>query len=449
MPAARTRSLRPGLPGPGPVVYWLSREQRCADNAALCRAAALARSLQRPLEVWFCLAPSFLGASWRQYDFMLHGLEELETALAGLGIPFTLLRGTPPAALPPLLTARRAAYLVCDFDPLRLKRQWLQEVLARTDLPADEVDGHNIVPAWLASDKREHAAYTLRPKLRRLWPQFLAPPPVLEPQGPPLPRRFDWAALRRQYRGDGAVPPASWLAPGSLAGQARLQAFLAQGLQGYARRRNDPNLDGQSQLSPYLHFGQLAPQRAAWEVARRLPAGDADGEAFLEELIVRRELADNFCLHCPDYDTVAAFPAWARATLEAHQADPRPAAYTPAQLTAGETADSLWNAAQRELVHRGKMHGYLRMYWAKQLLTWTGTADEALACAIYLNDRYSLDGRDPNGYAGIAWSLGGVHDRPWPSRPIFGTVRAMSYAGARRKFDVPAYLAKSQHPEQA
>lgn len=437
----RIRLLRNTLPASGPVIYWMSREQRCRDNAALVYAAALASSLQRSLAVVFCLSPSFLQASWRHYDFMLQGLEETEQELAALGIPFQLLPDAAPKILPSFLNQQKAAFLVCDLDPLRLKQRWLKEVLEQTHLPVAEVDGHNIVPLWVASSKREYAAYTLRPKLHRLTPQFLSAPASVALQGPPLAPRTSWGKWRTIGKQHTGPAPVTWLKPGSRAALQRLDYFLHQILPGYSWRRNDPNLPGQSQLSPYLHFGQLSPQRAAWEIQRLFPAGSPDSDAFLEELIVRRELADNYCFYTPDYDQITAFPPWAQTTLEEHLSDPRPATYLFSQLENGTTADPLWNAAQNELVQMGKMHGYLRMYWAKKILEWSSHSQEALDTAILLNDRYSLDGRDPNGYAGIAWSIGGVHDRPWPSRPVFGKVRSMTFGGAKKKFAVAKYIA--------
>ena len=437
----RIRLLRNTLPDSGPVVYWMSREQRCRDNAALVHAAALASSLQRSLVVVFCLSPSFLAASWRHYEFMLQGLEETEQELAALGISFQLLPDAAPKTLPPFLSQQKAAFLVCDLDPLRLKRLWLKELLAQTSLSVAEVDGHNIVPLWLASGKREYAAYTLRPKIHRLLPHFLTAPASIAVQGPPLAPRTPWEKWRNIGMQHSGPPPVTWLKSGSNAALRRLDYFLEHTLSGYAWRRNDPNQPGQSQLSPYLHFGQLSPQRVAWEVRRLFPSGSPDSDAFLEELVVRRELADNYCFYTPDYDQTTAFPSWAQATLKEHLSDPRPASYLFAQLETAATADPLWNAAQNELVQTGKMHGYLRMYWAKKILEWSSQPQEALEAAILLNDRYFLDGRDPNGYAGIAWSIGGVHDRPWPSRPVFGKVRSMTFGGAKKKFDTAKYIA--------
>lgn len=445
MPANLERRTRPltdlNYQG-GPVVYWLSREQRHQDNFPLLVAQQTALAARAPLAVVFTLAPAFLGATRRQYAFMLQGLEQVAAALASYRIPFFLLRGEPPVTLAAFLRENRVGLLVTDFDPLKIKRHWKEELLARQPLPAVEVDGHNIVPCWLASSKQEYGAYTLRPKLKRLLPEFLTDFPALVPH--PVPwsgeaPRWNWVQVLGELALEDAGPPIRWLTPGEAAARAKLQVFLEAKLARYHLDRNNPTVAGQSDLSPYLHFGQLAPQRVALEVSRAA-VPTAAKEAFLEELVVRRELADNFCYYNPHYDMVEGFPAWARQTLMAHQTDPRPYLYSLDTLEAGETHDPLWNAAQLEMVRRGKMHGYLRMYWAKKLLEWTPDPATALEFAIYLNDRYELDGRDPNGYTGIAWSLGGVHDRPWKERPIYGKIRYLSAAGCSRKFAVGRYL---------
>jgi deoxyribodipyrimidine photo-lyase len=233
---------------------------------------------------------------------------------------------------------------------------------------------------------------------------------------------------------------------GSQAAKTALLSFINQGLRRYDSR-NDPNTQASSRLSQWLHFGQLAPQRVALDVSR-LHQEELDDagisqeqrDDFLEELIVRRELSDNYCFYNADYDQVRAFPEWARKTLSAHQADPRPYHYTLTELESAETADPLWNTAQLEMMASGWMPGYLRMYWAKKILEWSPDAETALSHAMTLNDRYFLDGRDPNGYAGMAWAIGGVHDRAWNERPVFGKIRTMTYAGCRRKFDVDRYI---------
>jgi deoxyribodipyrimidine photo-lyase len=294
----------------------------------------------------------------------------------------------------------------------------------------------------VASPKAEYGAYTLRPKLKRLLPAFLEdfPPLARHPVGwegeiPAIP----WERLPASPAIDTAVPEVTWLSPGERQARAALTNFLEQKLPFYGERRNDPTQDGQSDLSPYLHFGHLAAARVALEVEQRR-GHDASREVFLEELIVRRELADNFCFYQPLYDTFGGFPAWAQQTLNRHRGDRRENLYSVEALELGRTHDELWNAAQGEMVRRGKMHGYLRMYWAKKILEWTASPEEAQAVAIYLNDRYQLDGRDPNGCAGIAWSIGGVHDRAWFERPVFGKIRYMSYNGCRSKFKVEVYI---------
>jgi deoxyribodipyrimidine photo-lyase len=240
---------------------------------------------------------------------------------------------------------------------------------------------------------------------------------------------------------DRTVPAVDWITPGERAAWTALRTFINRGLARYDESRNDPSRHGQSGLSPYLHFGQLSAQRVAMEVMKSAYL-EGYQEAFLEELITRRELSDNFCYYNRSYDSAKSFPAWSRATLEKHRHDRREHLYTLAQFEKGRTHDDLWNAAQRELVVRGKMHGYLRMYWAKKILEWCRTPERAVKIALHLNDKYELDGRDPNGYAGVAWSIGGVHDRPWGEREIFGMVRYMSHKGCRVKFDVDAYIEK-------
>ncbi len=438
----RGRTLADGRIGAGPVVYWMQRDQRAEDNWALLAACQRAAELDRPLVVVFCLVSEFLEATMRQFGFMLCGLEETAAALARHRITFELLQGPPSEVLPPLLHELDAAALVTDFNPLRISRAWKADVLKRVRLPVCEVDAHNVVPAWMASPKLEVGARTLRPKIHRLLPEFLTEFPSQLPELPQLKRKMrpiDWDACRQSLKVRRDIGEVAAWKPGSKAGMSRLKTFVTSILTTYADGRNDPNQAAQSDLSPYLHFGQIAPQRVALAVARAA-VGDEAKAAFLEELIVRRELADNFCLYEPRYDSIAAFARWARESLQEHLSDRRTWLYTVDQLERAETHDLLWNAAQRQMVVHGKMHGYLRMYWGKKILEWSREPGEALAIANLLNDRYELDGRDPNGYAGTAWSIGGVHDRAWPSRPIFGKVRYMNQNGCRGKFDVDDFV---------
>ncbi len=438
----RVRQIRAGDLQAGPVAYWMSRDQRVADNWALLYAQQLALESRSPLAIVFCLVPEFLGATLRQYEFMSRGLEEVAANARKSRIPFFLLMGEPTEELPKFVIKHGIARLVTDFSPLRDCRRWKEEVARKARVTFSEVDAHNVVPCWVASDKCEYAAYTLRPKLLRLLPEFLEEFPALKrhPFAWPSPEpEIDWTEARTMLRVDRMVPPVEEFIPGEKAAVKAMRGFLEKRLAEYGAARNDPTKTGQSNLSPYLHFGQISAQRVAWQ-AQRYGKHLASQEAFLEELIVRRELADNFCFYNPDYCLFAGFPGWAQATLNEHRTDPRSYIYALEEFETAQTHDDLWNAAQMELTQTGKMHGYLRMYWAKKILEWTVSPEQALEIATYLNDRYSLDGRDPNGYTGIAWSIGGVHDRPWFERDIFGKIRYMSRSGCERRFDVKRYI---------
>jgi deoxyribodipyrimidine photo-lyase len=429
---------------PGAVVYWMSRDQRVADNWALLHAQNLAFEWQAPLAVVFTLADSFLGATMRQFGFMLRGLAGVAQRLQELDIAFILLRGNPSDEICRFIQQHKVGVLVTDFDPLRIKRSWHDQVARSVTIPCFEVDAHNIVPCRTASTRQEFGAYTIRPKIHRLLPDFLdAFPAVVQHPFPwPAPvNAFDVNATLSSIPVDRSVADIAGLTPGEQGGRARLHDFINNGLAAYETERNDPCRHGQSGLSPWLHFGQISAQRVALEISRHLNTSSST-EAFLEELIVRRELADNFCFYNSSYDRVEGFPEWAQRTIAEHRHDLREYLYTPELLETAQTHDPLWNAAQLTMVKTGTMHGYLRMYWAKKILEWSPSPEEAMSTAIMLNDRYQLDGRDPSGYAGIAWSMGGVHDRAWGERPVFGKIRYMNYKGCLRKFAVAEYISR-------
>lgn len=428
----------------GKVIYWMSRDQRIGDNWALLYAQDLALAWKKPLAVVFCLVPEFLGATLRHYDFMLQGLASLEQGLHELNIGFVLLMGDPPEEMPRFCHGQQVSAVVSDFSPLRINQRWKDMVAQEIDSPFFEVDAHNIIPCCQASPKQEYAAYTFRPKVHRVLSDFLTdiPRAIIHPYGAGRDQaKTDWEQAVKKLRVDRNITAVGWLSPGEKAGQKAMRHFLESKLDFYDQQRNDPTKDGQSGLSPYLHFGQLSAQRLAYETSRS-DATEGAVDAFLEELIVRRELSDNFCFYNRYYDSIEGFPRWARETHALHALDQRDYRYSQEDFEAAQTHDVLWNAAQWELVKTGKMHGYMRMYWAKKILEWTSSPQEALAVAIYLNDKYSLDGRDPNGYTGIAWSIGGVHDRAWGERPVFGKVRYMSYKGSKSKFNVDRYIQK-------
>jgi deoxyribodipyrimidine photo-lyase len=428
--------------GEGPVIYWMSRDQRSRDNWALWYAQAIALEKRSPLLVVFCLLSSFLGATQRQYHFLVKGLQEVEQSLQKKNIPFYCLMGDPQQEIPRWIRKTKPGCLITDFDPLRLKHYWKEEITKAIAIPFLEVDAHNIVPCWRASPKLEFGAYTLRPKIHRLLDEFLEEIPQVKKHPHTWVDKnpgINWTVIMNKLKLDSTVPEVDWLKPGEKAAGGLLDFFLQNKLSFYDEKRNDPNQKGQSSLSPYLHFGQLSAQRIALEVRKKSKDLDSP-RAFLEELIVRRELSDNFCFYNPHYDRFEGFPAWAQKTHNEHRGDTREYLYNQEQFENALTHDPLWNAAQMEMVRKGKMHGYLRMYWAKKILEWTPAPEEAQRIAIYLNDRYELDGRDPNGYAGIAWSIGGVHDRAWGERPVFGKIRYMSLNGAKSKFDVARYI---------
>lgn len=340
-------------------------------------------------------------------------------------IPFYLLIGSPEEGIPKVVENNNVGALVTDFDPLRIKRAWKKMVADDINCPFYEVDAHNSVPCWIASPKQEYAAYTFRPKIKGALPEFLDEYPVLhkhphEWQEPVS--TTDWDSVVKTLHVNQTIPEVKWLKPGEKAAHRVLRDFLENKLSLYPEQRNDPNKEGLSNLSPYLHFGQISAQRVAIEV-HNCVAPPQSKEAFLEELIVRRELSDNFCFYNPYYDSFAGLPDWAQKTLRDHEKDPREYSYTREELENAETHDPYWNAAQNEMVVRGKMHGYMRMYWGKKIIEWSRTPEEAFNMAIYLNDTYELDGRDPNGFTGVAWCFG-THDHPWRERDIFKIIKS-------------------------
>jgi len=440
----RVRILKEGKKKDGPVVYWMSRDQRVNDNWALLFSQEMALKHKAPLAVVFCLVPRFLGATKRQYGFMLKGLQELGQDLAQMSIPFYLLAGSPQDEIPEFVTNYGVGALVTDFDPLRIKKRWKEGVANKIEAPFYELDAHNIVPCWIASPKQEYGAYTFRPKIKRALPEFLQDFPKLRKHpilGLEKAAKTDWNSIAKTMQVDHSVSEVDGIKPGGKAAKQALREFLENSLALYDGLRNDPTEDGQSNLSPYLHFGHISAQRVALEVLKS-GVNIRSQEAFLEELIVRRELSDNFCFYNSNYDSFDGFPDWAKRTLNEHRGDKRDYIYSLERFEKAQTHDDLWNAAQKEMVHTGKMHGYMRMYWAKKILEWTESPEKALEIAVYLNDRYELDGRDPNGYVGIAWSIGGIHDRAWREREIFGKIRYMSYNGCKSKFSVEDYIEK-------
>jgi deoxyribodipyrimidine photo-lyase len=449
----------------GGVIYWMSRDQRVADNWALILAHQLAVQNNEPLVVIFCLQKEFLNAQSCQFEFMLGGFREIKIELEKLNIPFVLLDGSPEIVLPEFIQTNRCGGLVSDFSPLKIKKEWLAKLLPKISIPFFEVDSHNIIPAWKASSKQEFGAYTIRPKIHRLLPEFLTEFPVLKP----LKTEYSNLIYKSQIEPKIVSNLDKFtFKSGSENANQILHSFVNHKLVDY-NKRNDPNLEVLSNLSPYLHFGQISAQRVALEVIKKFPLfpfasintgttllsskdnpqsedditdSQVSANAFLEELIVRKELADNFCFYNSDYDNFEGLHAWAKQTLNEHRGDVREFIYSLEEFKTAKTHDDLWNSAQLEMLTTGKMHGFMRMYWAKKILEWTPSPEKALEIAIYLNDKYELDGRDPNGYTGMSWAIGGTHDRAWGERQVFGKIRYMNYNGCKRKFDIKKYITK-------
>ncbi len=441
----RVRVLRPGEPAPGRrwVLYWMQQSQRAGCNHALEYAVEQANALGLPLLTVFGLSPSFPDATRVHYEFLVEGMRETGASLAARGIGFLVRPGEPPDVA--LALAREAALAVVDRGYLRIQRRWRERFAAAAPCPVTEVESDVVVPVETASPKEEFSAATLRGKLHRQWDRFLVPlrerevacrwdlalpdtSPAAAIGGAPLP------GLVVRGQSPRTVPP------GRSAALARLGAFVRGPLQRYHLERSDPARDLGSGLSAYLHFGQISVLEIALAV-RSAEAPLPAREAFLEELVVRRELAINFVHYNPRYDAYAGLPAWSRASLEAHAGDPRPYRYRYEELADASTHDPYWNAAQTELLTTGRMHGYMRMYWGKKILEWSPDPETAFGIALELNNRLELDGRDANGFAGVAWCFG-KHDRPWMERPVFGKVRYMNAAGLLRKFDMSAYVAR-------
>ncbi len=425
------------------VLYWMQASQRAHFNHALEYAARQANEHKAPLLALFSIAEDYPEANERHYAFMLEGLHQTRSELARRGVQLLLRRQSPPQAAAEL--AAGACLVVTDRGYTRTQRAWRRQLARQAPCRVVQVESDVVVPVETASGKAEFAARTLRPKIHERWREFLVGLEETSLKRGSLDLKLaklkldDVDELLASLRIDRGVRRVRAFTGGSDNARRLLKAFMAGQLPRYAAQRSDPGLGIQSHQSPYLHFGQISPVYIALEVGSARQAPRAARDAYLEELIVRRELSVNYTRYTARYDSYRALPAWARATLEAHHSDRRKPTYTLAQLERAETHDPYWNAAMREMLLTGKMHGYMRMYWGKKILEWTHSPRQAFAIALGLNNRYFLDGRDPNSWANVAWCFG-LHDRPWGERPIFGKVRYMNAAGLERKFDMDAYL---------
>ncbi len=435
------------------VLYVMSRDQRVRDNYALLIAQNYAIERSLPLVVVFNLYPAITNRLYQHYEFMIEGLKQVESDLQKYQIPLILTIGDGSLTIPGIARQLQAAAIFFDFSPLRGPVTLRQQIAQQLSVPCFEVDTNNIVPLWITSDKEEFSAKTIRSKVHKHLERYLIEPPA--PKKHPFSyqsitaidwtQAINWDTVLESCnapKGDRYNPP---FVPGETAAHQMLQSFITDRLEQYQADRNNPTKEALSNLSPYFHYGHLSTLRAVLEVRKTLagtpsPARKESVESFIEESVVRRELAANYCYYQKEYTSLAGAREWARKTLEAHTSDTREHTYTYAQLETAETYDEAWNACQIEMMRTGKMHGYMRMYWAKKILEWTETPQQAIDIAVRLNDTYHLDGYDANGYVGIMWAIAGVHDRPWFERPVFGSIRYMNFNGLKRKFAIQTYI---------
>ena len=430
------------------VLYWMQQSQRAEENHALTYAVELANHLDQPVLVIFGLTDAYPEANLRHYTFMLEGLQETRAVLADRGIPLVVQKGNPPEVA--LGAGRRASVIVCDRGRLRHQKAWRRSLAEKAECRVVQVESDVVVPIETVSGKAEYAARTIRPKIHKHLDAYLKSfreLPVAKPAKGIEIRGLDLSNLDALLIGlkiDRSIGAVSrFLKGGTSQARQRFEDFLKARIVDYDRHHNQPQTDDVSHMSPYLHFGQISPVYLARQIKKLDPktAPMESRDAYLEELIVRRELAINFVNYTPDYDAYSCLPAWASQTLAEHSKDKRDHLYSVEQLDSAQTHDEYWNAAMLEMKHTGFMHNYMRMYWAKKILEWSRTPREAYETTLALNNKYFLDGRDPNSFAGVAWTYG-VHDRAWPRRPIFGKIRYMAASGLERKCDIGAYVRK-------
>jgi deoxyribodipyrimidine photo-lyase len=446
---SRVTVRRGGVPDPNGrcVVYWMQRAQRGIDNHAIDLAVQVANLLGLPLVVYFAGTSNFPHANLRHYVFLNQGLPDIEADLAARNISF-VMRRAPHESHERLLADVHAAFLIGDENPMREPERCRRDLASRIRIPFWTVDTDVVVPSKLM-EKAQYGAYTIRPRLYRLLPEYLHPFENLHAEHAwKRPRGFHADSVHEDMtRGwkdlDRSVAPVEAWKGGTHAGLKRLKVFTERILEVYDEQRNHPETDGTSGMSPYLHYGHVGPITIALAVDAAVKANPklkAARDSYFNELIVWRELAINFVRYTPRYDSPECAEAWAKATISKHARDEREHRYTLHQLESAQTHDDLWNAGQIQMVRYGWMHNYVRMYWAKKILEWTPDVATAMKYAIYLNDKYFLDGRDPNGYAGIAWAILGKFDRAWGERPVFGKIRYMSGASTGKKFNSKKYI---------
>ena len=431
------------------VLYWMQAAQRAEYNHALEYATEKADELDRPVVAVFGITDNYPEANLRHYYFMLEGLRETQEALEAKGIQLVILHQSPETAAVEL--GKSASLVVVDGGQLLIQRNWRNYVTRELNCSVHQVETNLIVPVEEVSVKENFSAGTFRPRISKKLNYYLVGMRHRRPKRDSLGMRFDSFDISDIDKAlskldiDRTVNRVSTLRGGTSEAKKHLKNFIKYKLDLYGDIRNDPTKDCTSSMSPYLHFGQISPLYIALKVLASKRRGK---EAYLEELIVRRELSHNFVFYNQSYDRFEGLAAWAKRTLNYHASDKRQYVYSLGEFEQAKTHDPYWNAAQKEMVLTGKMHGYMRMYWGKKILEWSRSPKMGFKTALYLNNKYELDGRDANAYTGVAWCFG-QHDRAWSERPVFGKVRYMNAAGLKRKFDMGAYVEKVRNLENS
>ncbi len=419
------------------VVYWMQASQRVEYNHALEYAISRANDLGKPLIVYFGITDNYPEANLRHYQFMIEGLAEVEKSLKDKNIQMFIQNISPEKGA--IEISKEADLMVVDRGYLKLEKYWRSIVAENIDIPLVQVETNVIVPIEEVSLKEEYAASTIRNKIMSLLPFYTKPFYIEELERSSLKIKFKKPKFNlldiNKLNIDMSVLPSEIYKGGTTNAKKWLELFIKEKINKYDDLRNDPSLDYQSHLSPYLHFGQISPLYIYHQVM------DLNNTSFIEELIVRRELSMNFVYYNSNYDNYNCLTNWAKETLNKHETDTRPYKYSLEEFENYKTHDIYWNTAQKEMITTGKMSNYMRMYWGKKIIEWTDSPKNAFEIMLYLNNKYSLDGRDANSFTGIAWCFG-KHDRPWKERPIFGMIRYMNASGLERKFNMQNYIDK-------
>jgi deoxyribodipyrimidine photo-lyase len=436
------------------ILYWMQMYKRATHNHALNFAVESANKRELPLVVYEGLKYYYPWANDRLHTFILEGVAEKQAEFAKLGIRyvFYLQRNEDDPKNTVAQIAREAALIVTDDFPCFIIPHHNRVISERAEIPVYAVDSNGIIP-MSKFEKEEYAAYTIRPKIKKMWAEYSKPfkdkkiliaAPELKVDCPETPKTEvtdkNIAGLVAQCDIDHTVKPSPAYRGGSRNAKARLKLFLEEIFPKYEETRNEAAIDGTSRLSMYLHFGFISVHEILEAVGKIKHAPKEAKRVFLEELIVRRELSFNFTRFNPAYNSLECLPVWVQQTMREHIDDKRDFLYSLEELENCQTHDEIWNAAQRELAETGGMHNYVRMLWGKNVIAWTKSYEEAFAILEHLNNKYALDGRNPNSYAGILWCFG-KHDRPWFERPVFGKIRYMNSNGTARKIDAPKYIA--------